>query len=143
VVLVAVSVVGCVLALVFQWPSDFVLGEQADAKVTAADVVSGTVTSIPLPPFLVLVVCAVLARSRGRRGAVATALLAPLGLLFAVGGLGELTSKNPNVPRGVLVGAGLVYALLGIALSATAALAVVAERRAAALRPAGGGRSAG
>lgn len=37
-----VSLVGFVLCLIFQWPSQFVLGEVADSRVTLSDIVSGT-----------------------------------------------------------------------------------------------------
>ena len=59
-----VSVVGFVLAYVFQWPSEFVAGEITEHYVTLADIGSGTVTSIPLAPWIALVVFALLARSR-------------------------------------------------------------------------------
>ena len=125
VVLVAATVVGFVLALVFQWPSDFVLGDEPDTEVTLADVVTGTVTSMPLAPFLVLVVCAALVRSRRAVGTVATVVLTLLGGVFVIGGSGELASDNPEVPRAVLVVAGLLYVLLGLALSASGVAALV------------------
>jgi hypothetical protein len=44
----ALSVVGLVLAYVFQWPSEFVIGEVTEHNVTLADIVTGTGTSLPL-----------------------------------------------------------------------------------------------
>lgn len=128
-VLISMSVVGFMLALIFQWPSDFVLGDEPDANVTLEDVVTGTVTSIPLEPFLLLVVCALLVRSRRWWGTAATVVLTLLGGLFIVGGLGEVTSENANVPQVVLVAAGAVYALLGLTLLVSGVLALVARRR--------------
>jgi hypothetical protein len=42
------SVVGIILAYVFQWPSEFVIGEVTEHNVTLADIVTGTGTSLPL-----------------------------------------------------------------------------------------------
>ena len=127
--LIVLSLVGFVLALVFQWPSDFVLGEKADSKVTLADFVPGTVTSIPAVPFAVLVVATLLVRSRRWWGTVANVVLALLGGVFIVGGLGEITSESADVPRAVLVVAGAVYVLLGAALIVTGVLDLVGRWR--------------
>lgn len=128
---ISLSVIGFILALIFQWPSDFVLGDAPDSKVTLRDAINGTVTSIPLVPFLVLVTCTFLVRSARWWGTAATVVLTLLGALFVVGGLGEVTSENGNVPRAVLVGAGVVYALLGLTLLGCGVLSLVAQRRAA------------
>ena len=127
---VAVSVLGFVLAWVFQWPSDFVVGAEPDSEVTLTDFVNGTVTSIPLPPLLVLIVAAPLSRSRRWWGALATGVVAMLGVLFLIGGVGELTSDNPHVPRAVLLIAGVLYVLAGLALVCSGALALRSRVRA-------------
>lgn len=114
--IISLSVIGFALALVFQWPSDFVLGDEPDARVTLGDLVQGTVTSIPLAPFVVLVVCTLLVRSRRWWGALAAVVLTLLGGVFTVGGLGEIASDNANVPKAVLVVAGATYVLLGLTL---------------------------
>jgi hypothetical protein len=54
------SVVGFVLAYVFQWPSEFVIGEVSEHNVTLVDMFSGTVSSLPLAPWLALIVFALL-----------------------------------------------------------------------------------
>jgi hypothetical protein len=111
------SLLGFVLALVFQWPSEFVVGEVTKHKVTLADLVSGTVTSIPLAPWLALVVFAVLARSPRWWGTLGVVVLCLLGVLFMIGGYGEaFTPPTPYVPCAVLVTAGIVSGLLGLAL---------------------------
>jgi hypothetical protein len=127
--LIVLSLVGFVLALVFQWPSDFVLGEKADSKVTLADFVPGTVTSIPAVPFAVLVVATLLVRSRRWWGTVANAVLTLLGGVFIVGGLGEITSESADVPKAVLVVAGSLYVLPGAVLVVTGVLDLVARWR--------------
>ncbi len=119
--------VGFILALGFQWPSDFVLAESVDDRVTMADIPTGTVTSMPLPPFVVLILATVAARSPRWWGTVGLVGLAVLGILFAFGGLGEVMSDNPNVPKTVLVIAGCVYIIAGMLLSGTA-LAALRER---------------
>ena len=127
---IALSIVGFLLALAFQWPSDFVLGEEPDTKVTLADLATGTVTSIPLPPLVVLVLATMLVRSTRWWGTAALVVLALLGLVFTVGGIGEVTSSNPHVSEAVLVTAGTVYVLVGLAMTATSLLALARGRRA-------------
>ncbi len=58
-----VSLVGLVLALIFQWPTQF--DGSGNPNVTAGEVVTGgTATSIPLVPWIALIVFTLLARSR-------------------------------------------------------------------------------
>jgi len=120
------SVVGFVLAYVFQWPSEFVIGEVTEHNVTLADIVTGTVTSIPLAPWIVLVVFTLLARSRRWWGTLAVVGLCLLGVVFMIGGYGELsTPPTPYVPRAVLVMAGVVYCVLGLSLLVTGVIDLI------------------
>ena len=112
-----VSVVGFILAYVFQWPSEFVRGEVTEHNVTLADIVTGTVSSIPLAPWIALVVFTLLARSRRWWGTLAVVVLCLLGVVFMIGGYGEVsTPPTPYVPRAVLDAAGVVYGVLGLSL---------------------------
>ncbi|GLC24932.1 hypothetical protein [Roseisolibacter agri] len=129
-VLAILSLAGFGLCLVFQWPSQFVLGAVADAKVTLADVVTGTVLSPPLAPWVILVVATRLAGSRRWWGTVATAVLCVLGVVFAIGGWGEAFGPaNPAVPRAVLLTGGIVWMLLGLSLPTFGLRALLARRR--------------
>jgi hypothetical protein len=111
------SVVGFALAYVFQWPSEFVIGKVTEHDVTLADIGSGTVTSIPLAPWIALIAFALLARSRRWWGTLAVIVLCLLGVLFIIGGLGEVfTPPTPYVPRAVLLVAGVVGGVLGLSL---------------------------
>lgn len=114
----AVSFFGFVLAFIFQWPSYFVPGGvAADSKVTLGDLVDGTPLSIPLVPWAVLIAFTFLASSRRWWGTIAVVVLCLLGMLFIFGGWGEAFGPpNPDVPRAVLLAAGLVYGLLGLSL---------------------------
>lgn len=134
-VLIVSSVVGYLLALAFQWPTQFVLGEEPDTEVTLEDLVTGTVTSIPLIPLLVLVAAALLARSRRWWGVAATVVLTLLGGVFMVGGLGEISTDNAEVPRAVLVVAGVFYLVLGAVLVLTGLHALVHRARGRRVRP--------
>ena len=120
------SVVGFILAYVFQWPSEFVIGEVTEHNVTLADIATGTVTSIPLAPWIVLVVFTLLARSRRWWGTLAVVVLCLLGVVFMIGGYGELsTPPTPYVPRAVLVMAGVVYCVLGLSLLVTGVIDLI------------------
>lgn len=111
------SVVGLVLALIFQWPAQLG-GGSGNPNVTAGELVAnGTVTSLPLGPWIALTVFALLARSRRWWGSIAVVVLCLLGALFIFGGLGEaFAPATPYVPRAVLVAAGVVYGGLGLTL---------------------------
>jgi hypothetical protein len=111
------SVVGLVLALIFQWPAQLG-GGSGRPNITAGELVAnGTVTSLPLYPWIALTVFALLARSRRWWGTIAVVVLCLLGALFIFGGLGEaFAPSTPFVPRAVLIAAGVVYGGLGIAL---------------------------
>ena len=89
VLLFIVSVVGLVLALIFQWPAQLG-GGSGNPNITAGELVAnGTVTSLPLFPWIALTVFALLARGRRWWGSVAVVALCLLGALFIFGGLGE------------------------------------------------------
>jgi hypothetical protein len=111
------SVVGLVLALIFRWPAQLG-GGSGSPNITAGELVAnGTVTSLPLFPWIALTVFALLARSRRWWGTIAVVFLCLLGALFTFGGLGEaFAPSTPYVPRVVLVAAGVVYGGLGLAL---------------------------
>ena len=117
VLIFAASVVGLILAVIFQWPAQLG-GGSGNPNITAGElVVNGTVTSLPLGPWITLVVFALLARSRRWWGTLAVLVLCFLGALFVLGGLGEaFAPSTPYVPRAVLVTAGVVYVLLGLSL---------------------------
>ena len=58
--LFVVSVVGLVLALIFQWPAQLG-GGSGNPNITAGELIAnGTVTSLPLGPWIALVVFALL-----------------------------------------------------------------------------------
>jgi len=117
VLLFIVSVVGLVLALVFQWPAQLGGGSGNPNITTGELVANGTVTSLPLFPWIALTVFALLARSRRWWGSIAVVVLCLLGALFIFGGLGEaFAPSTPFVPRAMLIAAGVVYGGLGLAL---------------------------
>jgi hypothetical protein len=116
VLIFTVSVVGLILAIIFQWPTLF--DGSGNPNVTAGEAVTGgTVTSLPLFPWIALAVFALLTRSRRWWGSLAVLVLCFLGALFVLGGLGEgFAPSTPYVPRVMLVAAGVVYVLLGLSL---------------------------
>ncbi len=122
----AFSLLGFLLCLATQWPSTFTLEGTPDGSVTLADVVTGTPASIPLTPWLVLLVATAIAVSRRWWGAVGVVVLVLLGGVFLIGGWGEAFGPaNPWVPHTALLLFGLVWATLGVALSVSAVLELV------------------
>jgi hypothetical protein len=110
-----VSIVGFILAVIFDWPGLASFGGPPSANVTLSDIVQGTLTSIPLPPMIALAVFAFLARSRRWWGTLAVVALCLLGVLFFVAALAEV-QPNPYVPLAALVGAVVAYGILGLLL---------------------------
>jgi hypothetical protein len=110
-----VSIVGFFLAVIFDWPGLARFGGPPSPNVTFSDIMQGTLTSIPLPPMIALAVFAVLARSRRWWGTLAVVGLSVLGVLFFFAALAEV-QPNPFVPLAVLVGAVVVYGILGVLL---------------------------
>lgn len=121
----AVSLVGAVLAIVFQWPTQF--DGSGTPNVTAGEFVTGgTATSFPAFPWIALGVFALLARSRRWWGTLGVVGLCLLGPLFVIGGMGEaFAPATPHVPRAVLLTAGLVYGFLGLSLLAAGVLDLI------------------
>ncbi len=134
VVTFVVSLIGLVLAIIFQWPTQF--DGSGNPNVTAGEVVTGgTATSIPLGPWVALTVFAFLARSRRWWGTLAVVALCLLGGLFIIGAFGEaFAPSTAYVPRAVLVGAGVVYGVLGLSL-VLSGIAELIDRSRARLRP--------
>ncbi len=106
--------------MAFQWPSDFTLDESVDERVTMDDIATGTVTSMPLAPFVVLLLAAVAARSRRWWGTVALAVLALRGGCSFSAAWARWRATIRTVPKFVLVVAGFAYVLGGLLLSASA-----------------------
>jgi hypothetical protein len=86
-----VSVVGFVLANIFQWPSEFVTGEVTEHNVPLADIGSGTVSIIPLAHWIALVVFDLLARGQ-RWWGPSRWCSACWGVLLTIGGLSHPAS---------------------------------------------------
>jgi hypothetical protein len=110
-----VSIVGFILAVIFDWPGLARFGGPPSRNVTLSDIMQGTLTSIPLPPMIALAIFALLARSRRWWGTLAVVALCLLGVLFFVAALAEL-QPNPYVPLAALVGAVVAYGILGLLL---------------------------
>ena len=129
-----VSAVGLVLTVVFQWPTQF--DGSGNPNVTAGEAVGGgTVTSLPLLPWVALAAFAFLALSRRWWGSLGVVVLCLLGGLFIIGAFGEaFAPSTPRVPRAVLVGAGVVYGVLGLSL-VLSGIAELIDRARARLRP--------
>lgn len=124
-----ISLLGLVLALVLEWPTQF--DGSGAATVTMDELVTkGTATSIPFAPWIALGVFTMLARSRRWWGTVAVVLLCLLGPLFVIGGMGEaFAPANPYVSRAVLVTSGVVATGLGLTLLASGVADLVDRRR--------------
>ena len=116
VLICAVSVLGLIPAVIFRRPTQF--DGSGNPNVTAGEIVTGgTVTSLPLFPWIALAVFALLVRSRRWWGSLAMLVLCFLGALFVLGGLGEAFAPSTHyVTRAVLVTAGVVCVLLGLSL---------------------------
>lgn len=112
------SLLGFIIAYIFQWPSEFAIGGAADSVVTIPDdIIAGTPLSIPLPTWAPFIVVTFLAASRRWWGTIAVVVLGLLGLLFVFAGWNEAFGPpNPHVPQSVLLMSGIIWGLLGLSL---------------------------
>jgi uncharacterized protein len=119
-----ISIVGFILAVIFDWPGLARFGGPPSPKVTVSDIMQGTLTSIPLPPMIALAVFAILAQSRRWWGTLAVVALCLLGVLFFFAALAEV-QPNPYVPQAVLVGAIVAYLILSLLLVLSGAIDLI------------------
>ena len=119
-----VSLFGFALALLLDWPQQPAPGAASAVRVTPGDVVGGTATSLPLFVLLLLAGATAVVRwlDRGVGGAVV--VLGLLGIVSLMAGIASFSSVSPTTPAEVLDAAGAVYALCGLALAVSAALAM-------------------
>lgn len=125
VVLVA-NVVAAALAVAVNWPSQFggVVGTDAGAEWLSR----GTAISAPLAPVLCFVLVATLVRLGTWVGWLGLGLTFLTGVLVFVGGMGELVAEpTDDVPRAVLVAAGVLWGLAAVIFVALG-LAATRER---------------
>ncbi len=134
VLLFIASVVGGVLALIFQWPAQLTRtleGGLGSPNVTVGDLITeGTVTSLPLFPRIAFTVFALLARSRRWWGTLAVVGLCLLALVFFAASVAEVEAPFvPSYPRAVLLISVAVYILLALMLLVTGVLELVDRAR--------------
>jgi hypothetical protein len=123
-----VSIVGFILAIIFDWPGLARFGGPPSPNVTLSDIMQGTLTSIPLPPMIALAVFAILAQSRRWWGTLAVVALCLLGVLFFFAALAE-AQPNHYVPLAVLVGAIVAYVILSLLLVLSGVLDLIDRAR--------------
>jgi len=119
------GVLAAVVTIVARWPAQF--GGPGDpANVTQEFISRGTAAAPPLIPLLLLGGAALLVRHRGRWGIAAAILLLLLGVVFVIGGFGEIFAPDPaTAPRVVLVVGGLIAAIGGTSLASLGVAALV------------------
>ncbi|HSH78838.1 MAG TPA: hypothetical protein VLA19_09945 [Herpetosiphonaceae bacterium] len=115
VLILAVSLVGAVLAYIWGWQTQ--LGSD-NPNITIGELAArGSVTSIPLAPLIALAIFALLARSRRWWGALAVVGRCLLAVVFFAASLAEVEALFiPSYPRAVLLTSVTVYILLALAL---------------------------
>ena len=115
------------LAVALNLPAQFgATGTDAAAEFASR----GTAISPPPLPLAVLAAAAGLALRRGA-ATVAGALAVGVGVLFAIGSLGEATAPaTPDVGKAVLVGSGIAGVAIALALVTGGVRAIAKGRRA-------------
>lgn len=123
-VVLVVNVLATALAVAVNWPSQFggVVGTDAGQEWLSR----GTAISAPLAPAACFVLIEILVRLRGRAGWIGVGLAFLTAVLVFVGGMGELVEDpTDDVPRAVLVAAGVLW---GVVAAAFVVLATAAAR---------------
>jgi hypothetical protein len=109
-----------IIAVIGEWRVTW--GAPADEGSLLADFIRyGSAISGPLPPQLILVALAFLARRDSRLGLVGTGALGVMGLLIGFNGCASAFSESESAPHAVATVTGLVLAGLGILISVLAA----------------------
>ena len=114
VVLIA-NVLAATLAVAVNWPSQFggVVGTDAGQDWLSR----GTAISAPLAPVMCFVLIAILVRFRTWVGWLGIGLAFLTAVLVFVGGMGELIAEpTVDVPRAVLITAGVLWGVIAVIL---------------------------
>lgn len=128
--MLVIAVLATIVAVILDLPAQFG-GVGTDAASEFAG--RGTAVSPPLLPLAVLAVSLLLLRRDDAWATLGCVALAILGILFAIGSVGEaLAAGTPDVAKAVLVGSGIVGGLIGVTLASLAIAAILARRQAAA-----------
>ena len=123
ILILVLSVIGAVLAISEGLPAEF--GGRGDPDNVAGEFLTrGTAMSPPLVPMIVLAALLAISLSRAWWGTLALIGMGIVGVLFAVGGLGE-----PNNPAGsdLPQWVHLTIKVLGVGLSVLLVVLVLAE----------------
>ena len=123
-VVLVVNVLAASLAVAVNWPSQFggVVGTDAGQEWLSR----GTAISAPLAPVVCFVLIAVLVRLGGWVGWLGIGLAFLTGVLVFVGGMGELIAEpTVDVPRAVLIAAGVLWGVIAVTF---VVLAIAAAR---------------
>lgn len=120
VAILVIEILATVLAVALDWPAQFG-GVGTDAGEEWAS--RGTAISPPLVPLILLGIAAGLLLARARAATLLACVVAAiLGVLFAVGSIGEaVAAATPDVSQAVLLASGITGVLMGVALVAGAA----------------------
>lgn len=126
-VVLGIEIVATIAAIILNFPAQFG-GVGTDAAGEFAG--RGTAISPPLAPLMVLAVSLVLLRRSDRWATVGCAIAVVLGILFAIGSLGEaLADATPEVSKTLLVSSGIVGVLIGAILVSLAVAALIARSK--------------
>lgn len=117
------NVVATVVAVVVNLPSQFgIVGTDAGEEFLS----SGTAISAPLIPVLSLLVVVAFVRRRDGWRWVGIAAGYFTALSVTIGGFGELVAEpTEDTPKAVLVGSGIVFSAVGLALAVLSTAAAV------------------
>ena len=118
------NVLAASLAVAVNWPSQFggVVGTDAGQEWLSR----GTAISAPLAPVVCFVLIAVLVRLGGWVGWLGIGLAFLTGVLVFVGGMGGLIAEpTVDVPRAVLIAAGVLWGVIAVTF---VVLAIAAAR---------------
>lgn len=126
-VVLGVEIIATVVAIVLNLPAQFgEIGTDAGSEFAAR----GTAISPPIAPLVILAGSLLLLRRRDRWATVGCVIVGLLGVLFAIGSIGEAAANGtPDVAKVVLVGSGVVGSLIGGTLVFLAVSAVIARSR--------------
>lgn len=116
ILLLALMVVGTVVAIVAQWPAQF--GGRGDPNDVPSEFLTrGTALSPPLVPLILFAVGTALLVRRDSWAVVGMVLNILLSVAFIIGSVGEAAAApSPDVPTGALMITGIAGGVLSLAV---------------------------
>lgn len=125
-VIVGLTVIGAIIAIVFDIPSSFVIGEAQSGELGMEVIWQGSAISAPFPPIIAIAIGIFLALRTGKARTAGLVLLTLAGAMMLLGVVGEFSGDTlfDGFRQGLFVVFNALYGTLAVALFVSSLLAI-------------------